>query len=643
MLDKNALSQLKSLKTEIEASKEYAEARVKGTQARYGFAVLDDGREIFLPPDEMLKVFPDDVVRVCIQPDGDGKLVAEVLKLIRSEISEFTGCCVCKGKAVFIEPDLPRLHRWLFIPPHARNGIKQGDFARAAILRHPMRDGRPQAKVLKVFGNLELPGIECEYAVSKFDFDKTLPAAAQTQLDTIVNSPQREIGGERRDISDFPFVTIDSARTLDIDDALFAETTDFGWHLYVAIADPSELIEAGSALDQALLERGVSLYLPGEVEPMIPAELTQNVCALAEGESRPALVCKISISDEGGIVGYEFFEALVRSSAKLSYAAVDRYVSGGSDELMAHSSPLEALYQSFRTLRVHRTEHELVMEDRVEYRSIFGDNRKIERIEVQSKLQSQKLVEECMIAANRCAADFLVQHDSAGPFITHQGFRSDRTKQAKKLFKQYLPECAELEIDTLAGYRELIKFLAKPDLELPFRSIINRMLARAGISDKPENHMGMSLPQYTNVTSPLRKYTDLLVHRQIKSILRGTGPIETPAGAIAMLVERVAASKLANRETDNWLKCQYAQQLIGQKFQANISHINSSGFNARIQENGIEGNVDLRKHPDKFSFDPLTAALTSVNTRFFLEQELEIIVEGVALKNKVITFQLTKS
>ena len=144
MLDKNALSQLKTLKSQIEASKEYAEARVKGTQARYGFAVLDDGREVFLPPDEMLKVFPDDRVRVCIQPDRNDKPVASVEKLISSQVSEFCGRCVTKGRAVFVEPDLPRLSRWLFVPPHARNGVKAGDYVRAAILRHPARDGKPQ-------------------------------------------------------------------------------------------------------------------------------------------------------------------------------------------------------------------------------------------------------------------------------------------------------------------------------------------------------------------------------------------------------------------------------------------------------------------------------------------------------------------
>lgn len=588
----------------------------------------------------MLKVFPDDRVRVCIQPDRNDKPVAEVLKLLDSSITDFNGRCVTKGKAVFVEPDLPRLTRWLFVPPHARNGMREGDYVRASIMRHPIRDGKPQAKVLKIFGDQDYPGVECDYVITKYGFNKPLPSAAQSELDAILAAAPGQPGGDRRDLSDLPFVTIDSARTLDIDDALFAEATDKGWNLYVAIADPTDLITSGSELDNALLERAVSLYLPGDVVPMIPAELTHGVCALAEGELRPALVSRIAVTDDGGIEGYEFFEALVQSAAKLSYVAVDRYVTGSSDDLMSHASPLEALYQVFRALRAHREVHELVMEDRTDYRMSLGEDRKIESIETQEKLQSQKLVEECMIAANRCAADFLATHKCPGPFVTHRGFREDRLKQARKLLKEHLPDCAGLSIETLEGYRDLLKHLQQPDLQLPFRSIINRLLARAEISEQVNLHMGMCLPVYTNATSPLRKYTDFLVHRRIKSVLRSESTDEHQPGAAAHLLERIGASRDASKEVDSWLKCHYAQGLLDQEFQATICHINSSGFTARIMDNGIEGQIDLRKHPSKFSFDTLTATLRSPEQVFQLEQILSVRVVGVNVGTREIKLKM---
>ena len=220
MLDNNALSQLKGLKSEMEALKEYAEATVKGTQSRFGFAVLDDGREIFLPPDEMLKVFPGDRIRVCIQPDKKDKLYAEVQKLLDSPTEHFNGRCVTKGKAVFVEADLPNLNRWLFIPPHARNGIKAGDFARCGILRHPIRDGKPQAKILKLLGDIEQPGIEALYAETKYGLDNKPQGKIEQELKTILEAAtHQQTSGQRRDLTDLPFVSIDAMRTMDIDDA----------------------------------------------------------------------------------------------------------------------------------------------------------------------------------------------------------------------------------------------------------------------------------------------------------------------------------------------------------------------------------------------------------------------------------------
>ena len=175
MLNQNSLSQLQGLKSQMEAEKERAEAVVKGTQSRYGFAVLDDGREIFIPPDEMLKVLPGDKVAICIRPatpvkgkqDKPGRTVAEIERLIESGLDEFVGHVVQKGKATFVVPDLPALSRWLFIPSHARNGVAPGDLVACALLRHPIKDGKPSAKILKKLGDENTPGVENQYCAAR--------------------------------------------------------------------------------------------------------------------------------------------------------------------------------------------------------------------------------------------------------------------------------------------------------------------------------------------------------------------------------------------------------------------------------------------------------------------------------------------
>lgn len=638
MLSQESLSQLKGLKSQMEADKERAEAVVKGTQSRYGFAVLDDGREIFIPPQEMLKAFPEDRVRVCIRPTKDNKTIADIEKLLDSPLGQFTGRCVRKGKALFVEPDLPQMNRWLFVPPHARNGVKEGDYVSGAVLRHPIRDGKPQAKILAVLGNDDTPGIENLYSMAKYRLGAQWSAASRRELEQDLAQIRPLETERRRDLTDLEFVSIDAAKTQDIDDALYAEISNDGWTLFVAIADPTAYISPDSSLHEDVSARATSVYFHGDVLPMLPEELSQDTCALSEGQDRPALVCKVAISDSGEVGGFEFIEARVRSRAKLSYYAVDRYLNGQYDELMSHATPLEALYQVYRALRAHREQHDLVMEERQEYRWILDDDKRIESIEPYEKLLSQRLVEECMVAANRCAARFLAEHGASGPFVTHPGFREERLEEVGRFLQMHAPDLAQADPRKLDGYRAIMQGLSAPGRELPLRAMVNRLLTRASLSSEPGLHMGMALPCYTNCTSPLRKYVDFLVHLQIKSLLHGGEAREVSQQTLEYLAQRLADSRAATLEAERWLSGRYLDRLVAEDsartFNARIVHVNSSGFNARLLDNGLAGFVDLRKDPEKFSYDKWTASLTSTTRRFSLDQEVELRYLGASAEDR---------
>jgi VacB/RNase II family 3'-5' exoribonuclease len=632
MLNQDALSQLKGLKSQMEAEKEHAEAVIKGTQNRYGFAVLDDGREIFIPPDEMLKVFPDDRVQVCIRPAKDNKTIADIEKLVDSPLGDFTGRCVRKGKAVFVEPDLAQLKRWLFIPPHARNGVKEGDYIRCAILRHPIRDGKPQAKVLAVIGDDNTPGIENLYCMAKYRLASQWSAASRQEVERLVAECRPLEAGKRRDLTDLEFISIDTVKTQDIDDALYAQISSTGWTLFVAIADPTAYIVPASELHRDVLARGSSVYFHGDVLPMLPEELSQDTCALSEGSDRPALVCKLAVSDDGEVGNCEFLEAIVRSRGKLSYYGVERYLSGQGSELMSHATPLEALYQVFRALRAHREKHGLVMEERREYRWILNERKQIETIEPYEKLLSQKLVEECMIAANRCAARFLREHEANGPYVIHPGIRADRLDEARKFLAMHAPGIAEADPTSVTGYRDIVRHLSADEHRLPLRAMINRLLTRAELSHEPGAHMGMALETYTNCTSPLRKYVDFLVHLQIKAVLHQQTPDRVNPEQLVALAQSLQNIRNATQEAERWLAGKYLARLAASgdvTFRARLSHVNSSGFTVRLDDSGLEGFVDLRKDPEKFSYDKWGASLTSTTRRFQLQQAVELRFLGV--------------
>jgi ribonuclease R len=632
MLDRNALAQLRGLKKEMEAAKERAEATVKGTQGRFGFAVLDDGREVFIPPDEMLKAFPEDRVRVCIRAGADERPVAEVERLVHSPLESFCGQCVRKGKALFVRPQLPQLQRWLFLPPHARNGASEGDWIHCAVLRHPIRDGRPQAKVLRVFGAAGTPGLENRYTLARHGIRTDWEPAQERAFEAAVAARDPLAETQRIDLSDLPFVSIDTARTLDIDDALYAESTADGWLLYVAIADPTAYIPADSALLPAIIERACTVYLHGDQVPMLPEAMAQGCCALAEDALRPALVCKISVTEAGRIAGFDFLEATVRSRAKLSYYAVDRYLAGEQDSLLSYASPLEALYAVYRALSAEREAGGLVMEDRREYRWQLDDQGQIEAIEPGEKLVSQRLVEACMVAANRCAGEFLAAGDASGPFISHPGFRRDRADEVRQFLERHLPAQAAADTATLEGYRDVFRALAAPGHALPLRGMVNRLLTRATLSSAPGPHMGLVLPVYTTCTSPLRRACDFLAHLQIKAVLHGRRADLVDSATLETLGQRLQAVRAASADAERWLAANFLERMAREQpgpWPAHIVHISSNGFIARTDAWGLDGFVDLRRDPEKFSYDKWQATLQSKTRRFRLEDPVAVTLAGI--------------
>ncbi|MGA0335371.1 MAG: RNB domain-containing ribonuclease, partial [Luminiphilus sp.] len=277
MLDRNAMAQLKGLRDELEAQNERTEATIKGTQHRYGFAVTADGREIFVPPDEMLKVLPGDKAAICIRPaapikgkkDKGGRTVAEIERLIETGLDNFVGHIVQKGKATFVVPDIPGLSRWLFIPPHARNGVAPGDLVACALLRHPIKDGKPSAKVLERLGDQTTPGVENRYCAARAGLPEPWTDKTAEPLVNAAQSIDPLSDASRLDLTHLSFVSIDAARTVDIDDALHAEVTQAGWQLSVAVADPTAYLASMESLPEQLAQRGASVYFHGDMIAML--------------------------------------------------------------------------------------------------------------------------------------------------------------------------------------------------------------------------------------------------------------------------------------------------------------------------------------------------------------------------------------
>lgn len=645
MLNADALKQLSQLKTDIRSTKEFAEGQVRGSNGKFGFVTLDDGREAFLPPAEMERVFPGDRVRVSLNDEEKGKLSAELDTLLESELKYLVGQYVQRGQGHFVQPSLPGFTRWIFLPPKGRGKAQPGDFIACTINRHPFKDGRSQARVETVIGKPDMPGIEHAYVVAQHRLPEAFGKAALEQAQDIAGKLESVVS-QRQDLSGLGFVTIDAESTRDMDDALAVTARDGGWTLHVAVADPSSLIEPGTPLDKEAFKRAHSQYLPGETLPMLPRDLCEHQFSLLPGELRPVLVLHVDVDSDGslGESSYEF--AAVRSQHKLSYNQVAKFLEGDDSAVPAEQQEsLRNLATMAESRTAYRAGHSLMMEDRPDYAIYLNEQRKIARIEKLERNAAQRIVEEAMLAANISMGQKLAELNQ-GCFSVHLGFRDERMGEVKSLLKEYLPEHAEKDLHQLDNYLALVKYLEthdEPQMQ-NLLAVLKRMLRPGQLSNTPGAHLGLGLESYATVTSPIRKYNDLHNHRVLRAAVEEEQLPALDDTNVEALQQSLICGRQANRALEQWLYCQFMQDKVGQEFTGKVTQVNGAGIGVRLDANGIDGFVRMnsdKKNPPEF--DGKHLMLTHKGQTFRLEQPVTVKVSGVDVDKRRIALEVLES
>ncbi len=645
MLDANALSQLSQLKQTIRSEKNLSHGTVRGSQGRFGFVVLDDGREAFLPPDEMAKVLPGDRVEVSVQEkegSDSGKIDAELDKLLSSNTKTLVGQYVIRGKGHFVAVDMPQLNRWVFIPPKARGKAQEGDYLLCRLTRHPFEDGKGQAKVVEVLGQPGTAGIEHQVVRLKHNLPVDWNKSEQVQQDELASlalSDLPDFNG-RVKLQNLAFVTIDSETTKDMDDALYAEPLDNGWKLSVAIADPTSSIAPGSPLDKAALKRANTAYLPGQAVTMLPEALSNHHYSLVPDEDRPALLCHMIIRDNGAIESAEFEFGVVRSAHKLSYEGVAAHLEQGQQDATPESchALLKTLADCSQALNNYRREHMLLMEERDDYDLVLNEQCHIADIKRQSRNLAQQIVEESMLATNRSAGDLFARHANSGVFSSHQGFRPERLDNIRKVLSEDFPDLAELDLTQLSGYQQLIRALHERPEAAQHLAAFRLMLQAGVLTTEPLPHLGLAMPYYATITSPIRRYNDFYNHRALRAILEGHNPTAPSTEELAELQQRIGTTRAASRDLEQWLYCLFMEQHKGKTLDAKVFRVTSQGITVKLCDWGINGFVKL--DPKAFKFDPDRMTLKGEEQQFVLDQPLQVEVEKVDLDKKRINFKL---
>ncbi len=450
----------------------------------------------------------------------------------------------------------------------------------------------------------------------------------------------------RVDLRNLPFVTIDGSDAKDFDDAVYCELKDNVFNLYVAIADVAHYVNDGTALERDAYLRGTSVYFPKRVIPMLPEKLSNGLCSLNPNVDRLVMCCQMKINQSGEILEYKVFNGVIHSNARLTYEGVEEWINNLTLVPSSLVENISALYLSFKALSNAREIRGAIDFDSIEPVFIFNDLGEVENIKPRVRLEAHKLIEECMLAANVCVADFLLTNGHGGLFRVHD----KPTEEKFANLKTYLNSLAikfDIKYEQLEPhhYSDLLHQVRYSENFVAIEQSVLRSLPLAIYSAKNIGHFGLSYKHYLHFTSPIRRYPDLLVHRVAKAIIAKTTynfshPLEK-MGEQSSFTERRAED--LDRKMDSFYKCQYAKTHIGSEFIGNITSIVNFGIFVYLPDLLLDGLVHVTQlGEDYFVFDNKAQALIGKKTglKFVMGQMVKVKIIGVDMVKLFIDFQL---
>ncbi|CAI0715756.1 Exoribonuclease 2 [Serratia quinivorans] len=577
---------LAQLKQQLHSQTPRVEGVVKGTEKGFGFLEVDGQKSYFIPPPYMKKVMHGDRVSATLHTEKERE-IAEPETLIEPFLSRFVGRVQKRDDRLSIVPDHPLLKDAIQCRPARglNHNFQAGDWAVAEMCRHPLKGDRGfNADLTQFITDGEDHLAPWWVTLARHNLEKEAPEMIA------ISEPDASL--PREDLTALNFVTIDSASTEDMDDALFVQDNgDGSLQLTIAIADPTAYVEQGSPLDEIARKRAFTNYLPGFNIPMLPRDLSDNLCSLRPNQRRPVLACRVTIGADGALADdIRFFAAEIESKAKLVYDEVSDWLEG----IAGWQPPSDDIAQQITLLKrvcdvrnSWRHQHALVFKDRPDYRFVLGEKGEVLEIVTEQRRTANRIVEECMIASNVCAAIVLRDRLGFGIYNVHTGFDPLLVEQAVTVLQANGVEADAEKLLTLEGFCELRRHLdSQPTQFLDSR--IRRSQTYAEISTTPGPHYGLGLEAYATWTSPIRKYGDMVNHRLLKAIIADQSAEKPQDEVTVQLAERRRLNRMAERDVGDWLYARYLKDKAGtdERFNAEIIDVTRGGLRVRLLDNG---------------------------------------------------------
>ncbi|MEN9765624.1 MAG: hypothetical protein RL397_1579 [Pseudomonadota bacterium] len=671
------MSKKKNLRTSENASAADESAlvfsgRLIGHRDGFGFLRPDAGGEdVFISPREMLKAMHGDrVTAKVVGTDRRGRPEAVIVEVLEHAVGRLVGRLVQERGITLVVPEDQRIKHDIIVGGGDTAGAEPGQVVVVEVIDPPTRYTPPIGRVVEILGGIDDPGMEVEIAVRKFDVPHTFSEKAQALADRLPDTVRLADVKGRIDLRDLPFMTIDGEDARDFDDAVYAEPIFLrkkpaGFRLLVAIADVSHYVKSGDALDRDAFERATSVYFPRRVLPMLPEKLSNGLCSLNPGVERLALVCDMVVSAEGTVDAYQFYEGIILSSERLTYDRAWSAIADTQGPEARHLGPRHAtlmhLYTVYQTLLTQRVRRGAIDLETVETYMQVGPDGRIAQILPRVRNDAHRLIEECMLAANTSAADFLHRSSHPGLFRVHEGPTPERLKSLREFLRMQGLRLEGQDDPQPADYARLAKEIkARPDARL-LQTLLLRSMQQAIYSPDNVGHFGLAYEAYAHFTSPIRRYPDLLVHRVIKAVLArktylpafGAEGLDTHADVLdrwrrvgdhCSAAERRADD--ASRDVEAWLKCQFMKGHVGEEFRGVVTGVTSFGLFVTLESLYVEGLIHVSElGAEYFQHNEIAHELRGERTgrRFRLYDPVSILVSRVDLDARRIEFRLVPS
>ncbi|WP_431095997.1 ribonuclease R [Polaromonas aquatica] len=665
------------------------EGTVSGHRDGHGFVLRDDGEaDIYLPPNEMRAVLHKDRVKArIVRHDRKNRPEGRVTEIIERSSNPIIGRLLQESGVWLVAPEDKRYGQDVLIPKGATGSAKAGQVVVVQLTEPPALFGQPVGRVKEVLGEIDDPGMEIEIAVRKYgvphEFSDEALALARALPDAVRPADKKH----RIDLTDVPLVTIDGEDARDFDDAVYCEPAKVGrgkgWRLLVAIADVSHYVETGSAIDVDAYDRATSVYFPRRVIPMLPEKLSNGLCSLNPNVERLCMVCDMLVNAKGEVHAYQFYPAVMFSQARFTYTEVAAILANTRGPEAAQRKALVPhlldLHDVYQALLKERGERGAVDFETTETQIVCDEAGRIEKIVPRTRNVAHRLIEEAMLAANVCSADFIAQSKHVGLYRVHEG----PTPEKKEMLRNYLKAAGigmTISDDPEPGEFQKIAIATKdrPDAQ-QIHSMLLRSMQQAIYTPMNSGHFGLAYEAYTHFTSPIRRYPDLLVHRVIKAVLNKAKyqlpVLPTPGEAEAKLSKRLAArvkeptqkpkkasadelawqaaglhcsanerrADEASRDVEAWLKCKYMREHLGEEFGGVVTAATGFGIFVTLDAMYVEGLVHITElGGEYFRFDEARQELRGERTgiRYAIGTRVRVQVSRVDLDGRKIDFRL---